>query len=80
MKCREVVELMTEYLEGTLSVADTARFEEHMRGCDGCTAYLEQMRRTRTLTRRLADEPIPAALQEELVAAFKNWRAGPGSA
>ncbi len=74
MKCREVVELMTEYLEGTLSPEDTARFEEHIRGCDGCTAYLEQMRKTRLLTRRLAEEPIPAALQDELVAAFRSWR------
>jgi anti-sigma factor RsiW len=74
MKCRDVVELMTDYLEGALSAADVARFEEHIAGCDGCRAYLEQMRVTRRLTGRLADEPVPSALREELVAAFRTWR------
>ena len=40
MKCREVVELMTDYLEGALSAIDRHRFEEHIAGCDGCRAYL----------------------------------------
>ena len=75
MKCREVVELMTDYLEGALSAADVARFEDHIAGCDGCRAYLAQMRETRRLTGRLADEPVPDGLREELVAAFKTWRA-----
>jgi len=74
MKCHEVVELMTDYLEGALSPADRARFEEHIAGCDGCQAYLAQMRATRRLTGRLAEEPVPDALREELVAAFRSWR------
>jgi anti-sigma factor RsiW len=75
MRCREVVELMTDYLEGALSPADVARFEDHIKGCDGCRAYLEQMRKTRELTGRLADEPLPDELQHELVSAFRTWRA-----
>jgi len=74
MRCKEVVELMTDYLEGALSREDAARFEEHIAGCDGCTAYLEQMRATRRLTGRLAVEPVPDGLRDELVAAFRNWR------
>jgi len=74
MKCRDVVELMTDYLEGALSPADVARFEDHIAGCDGCRAYLEQMRTTRRLTGRLADEPMPQPLRDELVAAFRTWR------
>ena len=74
MKCRDVVELMTDYLEGALSAADVERFEEHLAGCDGCRAYLEQMRTTRRLTGRVAEEPMPEALREELVAAFRSWR------
>ena len=75
MKCLDVVELMTDYLEGALSPADRTRFEAHLEGCDGCRAYLEQMRATRKLTGRLADEPIPEALQSELQRAFRTWRA-----
>jgi len=74
MRCRDVVELMTDYLEGALSTAERARFEEHIAGCDGCRAYLEQMRATRMLTGRLAEEPMPESLHDELVAAFKSWR------
>jgi anti-sigma factor RsiW len=74
MRCKEVVELMTDYLEGLLSAEDAARFEDHISGCDGCHAYLEQMRKTRRLTGSLAQEQIPDALRDELTAAFKNWR------
>ncbi|MFI5091165.1 MAG: anti-sigma factor family protein [Terriglobales bacterium] len=74
MKCREMVELMTDYLEGTLSPADRARFEEHIAGCDGCTAYLEQLRATRKVLGKLADEPIPEPVKAELLKAFKNWK------
>jgi anti-sigma factor RsiW len=73
MTCRQVVELMTDYLEGALSAADRARFEEHIAGCDGCRAYLAQLATTRKVLRKLADEPIPPALQAELMKAFKHW-------
>lgn len=74
MTCRQVVELMTDYIEGSLSAADRARFEEHIAGCDGCTAYLAQLRMTLDLVGRLADEPVPAAIQVQLMDAFRDWR------
>jgi anti-sigma factor RsiW len=76
MKCRDVVELMTDYLEGALSAADRGRFEEHIAGCDGCRAYLEQLRETRRVAGRLASEPVPDSLQAELLNAFRDWRSG----
>jgi anti-sigma factor RsiW len=76
MKCRDVVELMTDYLEGALSVADRARFEEHIAGCDGCRAYLEQLRETRRVAGQLASEPVPDSLQAEVLKAFRDWRSG----
>jgi anti-sigma factor RsiW len=74
MNCRKVVELMTAYLDGALSPADRARFEEHIAGCDGCTAYLAQLRMTMRVVGRLAEEPIPEPIQRELVDAFRSWR------
>jgi predicted anti-sigma-YlaC factor YlaD len=74
MTCRQVVELMTDYLEGVLSSADRARFEEHIAGCDGCRAYLAQLATTRRVLRKLADETVPPDLQAELLKTFKNWR------
>jgi anti-sigma factor RsiW len=74
MNCRQVVELMTDYIEGTLAPAERARFEDHIAGCDGCTAYLEQMRITRRIVGRLADVPMPQSVERDLVEAFRNWR------
>jgi anti-sigma factor RsiW len=74
MNCRQVVELMTDYIEGTLAPAERARFEEHIAGCDGCTAYLDQMRITRRIVGRLADVPMPQSVERELLEAFRNWR------
>ena len=74
MNCREVVELMTDYLEGALSAADRARFEEHVAGCDGCTAYLAQLRTARMLMGKVAYEPVPEPMKAELVNAFRDWK------
>jgi anti-sigma factor RsiW len=74
MTCRQVVELMTDYLEDALSAADRARFEEHIAGCDGCRAYLAQLATTRRVLRKVADEPIPPDLEAELLKTFKNWK------
>jgi predicted anti-sigma-YlaC factor YlaD len=73
--CRDVVELMTDYLEGALAPADLVRFEAHIADCDGCRAYLEQMRTTLKLTGRISTtEPLSPSLEKELTSAFKDWR------
>ncbi|HEX2086397.1 MAG TPA: zf-HC2 domain-containing protein [Solirubrobacteraceae bacterium] len=72
MTCRELVELVTEYLEDALPVGQRARFEEHVGRCAGCRAYLAQMRATVELVGRLREEDVP----EDLLAAFRNWHAG----
>lgn len=74
MTCREMVELMTDYLENALSDHDRARFEEHISRCDGCTAYLSQLRTTISVVGRLAIEPIPEPLQTELLHVFRDWK------
>jgi anti-sigma factor RsiW len=74
MTCRQVVELMTDYLEGNLPARDRARFEEHIAGCDGCRAYLAQLQTTREMVGRIANEPMPASVERELIEAFRNWR------
>jgi anti-sigma factor RsiW len=73
--CREVVELMTDYLDGYLSAADRARFENHIGGCDGCRAYLAQLRTARSLIGRAGYEPVPETVKAELMNAFRTWKA-----
>jgi anti-sigma factor RsiW len=74
LSCREVVELVTAYLEGALSREERARFETHLAACGGCTAYLEQMSVTIRLTGTLRVQDISADVEAELVAAFRGWK------
>jgi anti-sigma factor RsiW len=72
MTCQELVELVTDYLEGALTHDDTARFEEHLAACPGCETYLEQMRSTIAVTRASGDVVEPSAISP-LLDAFRGW-------
>jgi anti-sigma factor RsiW len=74
LSCKELVALITEYLEGTLSRADHKRFDKHLSGCDGCTTYIEQMRKTIRLAGQLREEELEPAARDELLAAFRDWK------
>jgi anti-sigma factor RsiW len=74
LTCREMVELVTDYLEDRLKPDERARFEAHLALCEGCRVYLEQVRQTvRALGRLPADQLSPAAL-DNLTDAFRGWR------
>jgi predicted anti-sigma-YlaC factor YlaD len=74
LSCREVVELVTAYLEGALSEVEEVRFEEHLAMCDGCAAYLDQMRRTIAVVGRLDPAAVDLETCDRLVHAFRGWR------
>lgn len=74
MACIEVVEVVTDYLEGTMPARKRRLLEQHLTGCDGCDAYLEQMRRTIETAGRLRAEDVPPELEERLLVAFESWR------
>lgn len=74
MACREIVELVTDYLEGTLSRSERRRFEEHLAICPYCQEYLEQMRATIRLTGRLEDEDLAPEMREHFAALYRRWR------
>ena len=74
LTCAELVELVTEYLEGRLPEGQRRRFDEHLTGCDGCSAYVEQMRATITIAGHVPAPDVPPALQQRLLEAFRGWR------
>jgi predicted anti-sigma-YlaC factor YlaD len=76
LTCRETVELVSDYLEGALTDHDRALFEQHLVLCDGCTAYLDQMRRTVALAGRLRDNVLDAPIRERLLETFRAWSGG----
>ena len=73
--CKELVELVTDYLEGRLDPAQRARFEEHLATCTPCTTYLEQMRMTIDALGRIPPESITPEAERDLLAAFRGWAA-----
>ena len=74
LTCRKLVELVTAYLEGALLPEDRARFEEHLKRCDGCGAYLDQMQKTISLAGRLQERDIEPMARDKLLAVFRDWR------
>jgi anti-sigma factor RsiW len=74
LACIEVVEVITDYLEGALPARTRRLLEQHLTGCDGCDAYLEQMRRTIEATGRLREEDVPPELEARLLLAFESWK------
>jgi anti-sigma factor RsiW len=74
LTCQELVEVVTEYFEGTLPAADRARFEAHLAGCDGCTTYLEQIRQTIRVVGQLTENDIAPQAQAELLQIFRDWK------
>jgi anti-sigma factor RsiW len=76
MDCIELVERVTEYLDGALPAHDRARFEHHVRGCPGCEEILEQFRAIVRLTGALRPEDaanVSAATRERVLEAFRAW-------
>jgi predicted anti-sigma-YlaC factor YlaD len=74
MTCKELVELVTEYLEGTLQEDVRMRMERHLSGCDGCTTYLEQMRQTIRLTGQVQEETLTPQQRDDLLRLFRDWK------
>ena len=78
LSCKELVELVTDYVEGRLPVPVRTRFEMHLSYCAPCRVYLAQMRETVKLAVRLSEEALPSGAKEALLAAFRDWHRGDG--
>jgi anti-sigma factor RsiW len=74
LSCRELVELVTAYLEGELPAGVRKRFEAHLSQCDGCSVYLEQMRTTIRLSGMLGVEDVSPEAEQALLRAFRGWK------
>ena len=75
LTCQELVEIVTEYLEGALALGERSRFERHLVYCPGCVYYLEQMRKTIELVGELTEDSIPPEVEEGFLQVFQIGRA-----
>ena len=74
MSCKELVELVTDYLENAMPPDERQRFEEHLAICPGCVTYVEQVRQTVAATGELREESLSPAARDELLAVFRDWK------
>jgi len=73
-RCVEIVELVSAYLEDTLTRRQRARFDAHIADCADCRAYLEQMRLTIELTGTLREGDLSDAMRDEFGEVFRRMR------
>ena len=74
LNCDELVEIVTEYLEGGLSALNRNRFEMHVQDCVGCANYLDQIQVTIAVTGRITPDDLSGEAKAELLAAFRGWK------
>jgi len=76
LRCQELVELVTDYLEDALPPPVRAQFEAHLEACPGCRTYIEQLRQTVCAVGRLTEQSLDPAAREQLLGLFRNWKRG----
>ncbi|MGE0397041.1 MAG: anti-sigma factor [Kofleriaceae bacterium] len=74
LSCQQLTEIVTDYLEGRMSLGDRLRFQMHLGMCKHCRAYLRQMKLTIEAVGKLPAEPIPDEVRDALLARFNRWR------
>ena len=74
LACQEIVEIVTDYLEGAMDPALRASFDAHLSGCPHCTHYLEQMRATIRVAGTITAEDLSPELRAGLLEAFRGFR------
>ncbi len=77
LTCKEITELVTDYLEGRMSLTERMRFQMHLGMCKHCRAYLRQMKTTVAALGHVPDDAVmPEDVSDELRKRFAEWRAG----
>ena len=75
LSCKQMTELITDYLEGRMGFAERMRFQMHVGMCKHCRAYLRQMKSTVAAVGQLPDEPMPDDVLDEMRKRFASWQA-----
>jgi anti-sigma factor (TIGR02949 family) len=74
LDCREVVEVVTDYLEGAMAPDERRRFNQHLADCEGCQDYLEQIGTVIRVVGRPVVDAVPPETMAGLLRAFRDWR------
>jgi predicted anti-sigma-YlaC factor YlaD len=73
--CRELVEVVTDYLEGRMPAERRLLFEEHVAFCSWCQTYLDQMQDTIRATGELKEDDLSPETRDAFLDVFRTWKA-----
>jgi anti-sigma factor RsiW len=76
LSCKELVELVTAYVEGALPAVERARFDAHLTECPDCVEYVAQFRRTIAAIGLAGPELEGTPPVGELLRVFRDWKRG----
>jgi anti-sigma factor RsiW len=79
LECQQAVELITDYLEGSLSRRERRRLEAHLRACRNCSAYLEQIQAVIALSGSVDPEDLNERATSDLIELYRRWRGDGGA-
>jgi predicted anti-sigma-YlaC factor YlaD len=74
IECRQIAELLGDYLDGSLPRETRELIDFHIDGCAPCVAFLNTYRGTVDVARKLPDVPIPPELKKRLLAVLKSTK------
>jgi predicted anti-sigma-YlaC factor YlaD len=74
LTCKELVEVVSDYLEGSMPAERRLLFEEHLAFCDWCQTYLEQMQETIRLAGTLSEDDLGPEARDALLGVFRDWK------
>ena len=74
LSCRQVTDLVTNYVEGALPKNERLAFEQHVAICPPCRAYFAQMRTVVQVAGSLHEDDLPESVRANLVSAFRRWK------
>ncbi len=73
-QCREMLERLSEYIDGELDLSACQGIEEHLEDCPPCKAFLESLKRTVALVERVQAPALPDSVRREIIAAYEHLR------
>ncbi len=74
LTCKELTEIVTDYLEGRMPFGKRMSFWLHISMCKHCREYIRQMKLTVATLGKMPPEPIPPETREALHARFRDWK------
>jgi predicted anti-sigma-YlaC factor YlaD len=74
LTCRQMTDLVTDYLERRMPWTDRARFQMHLGMCSHCRRYLKQMKLSVRTLGMLQPESVPSHVMDELLTRFRDWK------